>query len=73
VGIRLEARQPLVDVGNEAGLAHLAVVDDVDAQLGLLAHDVADRPPHAGGERVRVVRAARGLGLDELQQVGRAR
>src|SRR5437899_1089221 len=32
--------EPLHDVGEPAGLAELAVADDVDAQLGLLADDL---------------------------------
>ena len=34
---RLEAFQPLLDVGEEAGLGEFAVGDDVDAAIGLLA------------------------------------
>ena len=38
VGPRLEAVEPLLDVGEEARLRELAVGDDVDAALDLLAH-----------------------------------
>ncbi len=37
-----EAAQPLGDVADPAGLAEFAVADDVDADLGLLAHDAGD-------------------------------
>ena len=45
--IDLEAAQPLVDISDEARLAHFAVVDDVDADFDLLAHDVGDGLAHA--------------------------
>ena len=38
-----EARQPFVGVGEEARLAHLAVGDDVEADLGLSADHVGHR------------------------------
>src|SRR5438067_510999 len=71
--VGLEAGQALVDVRNEAGLAHLAVIDDVDAELGLLADDLPDRVSHPGGEGLLIVGAAGRLGLDQLEQVTRAR
>ena len=43
VGPRLEAFEPLLDVGEEAGLREFAVGDDVDAAFDLLAHAVGDR------------------------------
>ena len=43
--VRDESGQALVDVRNEARLAHLAVVDHVQAELGLLADDVSHRGP----------------------------
>ena len=48
---QLEAGEAIVRVVDEAGLAHLAVVDDVHAELGLPAHDVGHRAAHARGER----------------------
>ena len=42
LGRRLEAAEAVAHVVVEAGLADLAVVDDVDAGLGLLADDVRD-------------------------------
>ena len=41
--VDLVAAEPFVDVGDEARLAIFAVVDDVDAELGLPAHDLAHR------------------------------
>ena len=40
---RGEAVEPLVCVDRESALAELAVVDDVDAEVHLQAHDVVDR------------------------------
>ena len=37
-----EAAEPVPDVGAVADLAHLAVVDDVDAGLDLVAHRLVD-------------------------------
>ena len=46
VGLELraavEAGEAVVDVGAEAGLAHLAVADDVDARLALLRDHLGD-------------------------------
>jgi hypothetical protein len=39
---RLQPGRPLVQVGDPGRLAHLAVVDDVDARLDLPAHDVVN-------------------------------
>jgi hypothetical protein len=38
--IDLEAGETLIDIGDEARLAHLAVGNDVDANVSLFAHDV---------------------------------
>ena len=48
--VGLEAGETLVDIGDEARLAHLAVIDDVDAEFGLLADDIRHRLAHAGVE-----------------------
>ena len=55
VRARLEAAQTLIDVVDEAGLAHLTVVDDVDAELNLPAHDLRHRStePDGGGRLVQ--------------------
>jgi hypothetical protein len=42
VGPGLEAAQPLEDVIGPAGFAVFAVIDDVDAGLGLTRNDVCD-------------------------------
>ena len=42
VRARFEAFQPLLDVGEEAGLGELPVGDDVDAALDLPLHRVGD-------------------------------
>ena len=41
--IAIEAREPVLDIGGVADLAHLAVADDVHADFDLLADDVDDR------------------------------
>src|ERR1700722_8434336 len=38
--IDLKAGKPLVDIGDKTRLAHLAVIDDVDAEVDLLADNV---------------------------------
>jgi len=45
----LDAAEALPDVGREAGLAELAVVDAVDPGLDLLSDDLRDRAPDAPG------------------------
>jgi hypothetical protein len=45
-----EAGQPVLDVGGIAGLAHLAVVEHVDAGVGLLLHGLPHRGPDLGPE-----------------------
>jgi hypothetical protein len=59
---------------DEAGLAHLAVVDHVDAELYLPPHDVPDRLPEPAGVRGRVHGPARRSRRDHLEQsTGRGR
>jgi hypothetical protein len=41
--VGLEAAQAVLDVAEEADLAHLAVGHDVDAVLDLLLHPIGDR------------------------------
>jgi hypothetical protein len=68
---RLEPGHALVQVGDPGGLAHLAVVDDVDAGLGLAAHLVGDRLLQRALIGVLVVGLAAVLELEELEQLGR--
>ena len=68
--IGLEAAEPLVHVGDEARLAVFAVIDHVDAELDLLAHDLADRalePTFVG------LLVARGLRIHHGEQISRPR
>ena len=41
--VDLIAAEPFVDVADETRLAIFAIVDDIDAELGLPAHDLAHR------------------------------
>ncbi len=68
---QVEAADPLVEVRDPARLAHLAVVDDVDPDLDLAAHDVGDGLPQAFGVRRLVDLLPRLLGAQERQQLGR--
>src|SRR5260221_2259470 len=68
----LEAAETFVDVGDEARLAELAVVDDVDAELDLLVHDLGDRPAQPRGVRLLIDALALLLGLDHVEQIGGA-
>src|SRR5260370_360985 len=60
--VAAEAVEPVLDVGGVARLAHLAVIDDVDAGLDLLLDDRRDRVADARFERRRVDRDAFLLG-----------
>ena len=64
----LEPADALVEVGDPGGLAHLAVVDDVDSRPRLAPHHVVD----GVGERLLVRRLVDGLaarlGREEVQQ-----
>src|SRR6185437_4587621 len=51
-----ESLQTILHIRRITRLAHLAVVDDVDPRLRLLAHDVVDRVRHASLERLRIDR-----------------
>jgi hypothetical protein len=48
---RLDASEALVDVGDEADAAHLAIGDNVDAGLRLLFYRLGDRGFDPGGKR----------------------
>ena len=69
----LQAAQTRRRVGDEARLAHLAVVDDIDAGGDLLAHGVAHRLPHALGVGLLVDRLAVHPRQHQLEQVLRTR
>src|SRR5215212_8200547 len=47
-----EAREPILHVGRVTRLGELAVVDDIDAGVGLLLHNIGDRPAHAHPKRL---------------------
>ena len=70
-GTDLEAADPLVQVRDPAGLAHLAVVDDVDPGLDLLAYDVEDRVSQALLVCVLVDALTPLLGREKRQQLRR--
>src|SRR4030095_4713250 len=71
----LEPAQPVLGIGRVAGLAHPAVVDDVDAGFRLLAHDLVHGGTDAGSERRAVDGHALLLGEhrpDEVVRSGQA-
>jgi hypothetical protein len=53
--------------------AHLAVVNDVDPELHLLADDAGDGASHARRVGLAIVGLALPLGLDQPEEVGGAR
>jgi hypothetical protein len=60
VGAVLESVEPLEDVARPTDrLAELAIADEIDPDLGLLPHDVADRP---GEQRLELL-VADGVGV----------
>jgi len=72
-GSPLEAAEARANVVEEAGLAHLAVVDHVDADRQLTLDDVCHRTLHPALERV-LLRVGQRLGLtprEERPQVRR--
>ena len=69
---RRDARHAVVDVGDPARLAHLAVVDDVHADLRLLGDHVGDRALEVAVERVGVVLVVGLTRLEGGRQVSRA-
>ncbi len=73
VRTRFEAVEALLDVGEEAGLRELAVGDDIDAAVGLLAHDIGDRFGDHPVVGLLVVRLAAVFRLHQVEQVVRAR
>ena len=72
LGVDLEAAEPLVDVGDEARLGIFAVVDDVDAELDLLLHDLLHRARQPRARAGLVDRLALFLGREHVEKIGRA-
>src|SRR5580692_6037089 len=68
-----ESGKAVRDIGRVAGLRHLAVIDDVDADIGLAANDVDDSLPGQAVEFGLVIRLALVLAHQELAQLGRPR
>src|SRR5438132_1846918 len=71
--LRFKTREPLADVGHEARLALLTVVNDVDAQFRLPPHHVCDGLADTGLEGRRVVRLATGARREHVEEVRRTR
>ena len=69
----LEPAEPRPRIGHPVELAVLAVADDVDAGVGLLAHDLGDGALHPRRERGLVVGLAELLGVEHRDQIGRPR
>src|SRR4029077_13680045 len=63
--------QPVGDIGRVTRLRHLAVIDDVDARLGLAADDVENGLAGQPLELCLVVGLALVLGDEEPAQFGR--
>ena len=68
-----EAVEPVLDVGGVARLRHFAVVDEVDAGVGLLFDHLGHRRAHARGQRRGIDRHAFLLGVHHADQVVRPR
>ncbi len=66
--VDLEAAEAILDVAEEADLAHLAVGDDVDARLDLLLDAILDRSGDLAVERFGVVRAVVLALLHDVEQ-----
>ena len=73
MALSAEAAQPVLHVGGVARLAHLAVVDEIDAGLDLTTHHRGHRGPDAGVERGGIHRHALLLGVHRADEIGRAR
>jgi hypothetical protein len=67
----LNAAEAFDDVRQEARLRHLAVADDVEADIGLPFDALVDGFLDLGVELVLAVRLAGDLGLDQLEQIRR--
>ena len=68
-----EAREPIFHIGGVARLRHFAVVDVVDAGVGLLLHHLRHRFAHARVERGAIDRHALFLGVHHADEVVRPR
>src|SRR5262249_39067673 len=68
--VDVEAAETFVDIRDEAWLAEFAVVDDVDAEIDLLADDLGDRAAQSRGVRLLVDRLALFLSLHDVEQIG---
>src|SRR5262249_28169151 len=68
--VHLEAAETFVDVRYEAWLAEFAIVDDVDAEVDLLAHDLGHRLAQPRGVGLRVDGLALFLGPHHGEQIG---
>jgi hypothetical protein len=73
LSVDLEAAEAFVDIGDEARLAELAVIDDVDAEIDLLADNLGDRGAQARGVRLLVDRLAPLPRLHNIEQIGGTR
>jgi len=73
ISLVLDAAETPPDIGREAGLAELAVVDAVDPGLDLLSDDLRDRAPDAPGQGVFRVGLPAGLGRDQRTKIVRPR
>jgi hypothetical protein len=71
--VDLEAAEAIVDVRDEARLAHLAVADDIDAEIGLLLDDRCDGLRHARAVAGFVDRLAALTGGACRDEIGRPR
>src|SRR5262249_37935685 len=70
---RLKSSETVVDVGDEAELAHLAISNDVNAEVDLLLHHGGDGGADAAGNGGSVHMLAGLLAAHEIDQVVRAR
>jgi hypothetical protein len=69
----LEAAKPIIGIVDEAGLAHLAVVHDIDAGRDLPGDDVVDGGLDQLGAAAGVVGFASAHGAHDVHQLRRSR
>jgi len=65
--------EPILDIRGVARLRHFAVVDQVNARLGLLLHDFGHGCPYAGGKSLCIDRHALFLGVHHADEIIRTR